>query len=201
MFKSVVMVVFSVLVLSGCAGVRLVDTDVRSFVTPPGVTAGAAYRFERLPSQQASAAQARLETLTQVALGKVGLMRKDTEAGYSVQVTYSLRVDPYAPWEQPYGGRAGLSLGFGMRSGHFGLAAGRPLMPGFGWGESPYYWREVSLVIRHLASGQVVYETQGAHDGRWSDSGAVLPAMLDAALMNFPNPPRGPRRIELEIPR
>ena len=104
MFKSVVMVVFSVLVLSGCASVRLVDTDVRSFVTPPGVTAGATYRFERLPSQQASAAQARLETLAQVALGKVGLMRKDTEAGYSVQVTYSLRVDPYAPWEQPFGG-------------------------------------------------------------------------------------------------
>ena len=201
MFKLLVVMVFSVLVLSGCASVRLVDTDVRSFVTPLGVTAGAAYRFERLPSQQASAAQARLETLAQVALGKVGLMRNDIEANYSVQVIYSLRVDPYAPWEQPYGGRAGLSLGFGMRSGHFGLAAGRPLMPGFGWGESPYYWREVNLVIRHLANGQVVYETQGAHDGRWSDSASVLPAMLDAALMNFPNPPRGPRRIELEIPR
>ena len=59
----------------------------------------------------------------------------------------------------------------------------------------------MSLVIRHLASGQVVYETQGAHDGRWPDNNAVLPAMLDAALAGFPNPPPGPRRIELEIPR
>jgi len=200
MFKSLTVVVVSALLLGGCAGVRLVDTDVRSFVTPPGVAAGATYRFERLPSQRVNAAaQARLEALAQAALGKVGLLRNDTEAKYSVQVAASLRVDPYAPWDQPYGGR--LSLGFGMRSGHIGLAAGRPFMPGFGWGDSPYYWREVSLIIRHLASGQVVYETQGAHDGRWSDSEAVLPAMLDAALLGFPNPPPGPRRIEFEIPR
>jgi hypothetical protein len=202
MLKSLTVVSFSALLLSGCAGVRLVDTDVRSFVTSPGIQTGATYRFERLPSQRADATgQARLETLAQAALGKVGLRRQDNEAQYSVQMAASLRIDPYAPWEQPYGGRPGLSLGFGVRHGYIGLATGRPFMPGFGWGESPYYWREVSLVIRHLGSGQVVYETQGAHDGRWSDSQAVLPAMLDAALMGFPNPPAGPRRIELEIPR
>ena len=202
MFRSTVVMVVSTLVLSGCAGVRLIDTEVRSFVTPPGIQAGAAYRFERLPSQQADvAAQARLEAMAQTALDKVGLLRKDSGAIYSVQVAASLRVDPYAPWDQPYGGRFGLSLGLGVRHSHFGLTTGRPFMPGFGWGESPYYWREVSLVMRHLASGQVVYETQGAHDGRWSDSEAVLPAMLDAALAGFPNPPMGPRRVELEIPR
>ena len=200
MFRSTVWMVLSALLLGGCAGMRVVDTDVRSFVTPPGIQAGASYRFERLPSQQAdAAAQARLEAMTNAALAKVGLVRQDSGADYSVQVAASLRVDPYAPWDQPYGGR--LSLGFGVRHGHIGLGVNRPFMPGFGWGESPYYWREVSLVIRHLGSGQVVYETQGAHDGRWSDSEAVLPAMLDAALAGFPNPPSGPRRIELEIPR
>jgi hypothetical protein len=200
MFRSTVWMVLSGLLLGGCAGMRVVDTDVRSFVTPPGIQAGASYRFERLPSQQAdAAAQARLEAMAQAALAKVGLERRDGGANYSVQVAASLRVDPYAPWDQPYGGR--LSLGFGLRGGHMGLGVNRPFMPGFGWGESPYYWREVSLVVRHLASGQVVYETQGAHDGRWPDNDAVLPAMLDAALAGFPNPPPGPRRIELEIPR
>ena len=202
MFKSTAtaLMVVSALLLSGCAGMRVVDTDVRSFVTPPGIQPGATYRFERLPSQQADAgAQTRLEAMAQAALTKVGLVRQDSGADYSVQVAASLRVDPYAPWDPPYGGR--LSLGFGVRHGHIGLGVNRPFMPGFGWGESPYYWREVSLVIRHLASGQVVYETQGAHDGRWSDSEAVLPAMLDAALAGFPNPLLGPRRINIEIPR
>lgn len=202
MFKSTAtaLMVVSALLLSGCAGMRVVDTDVRSFVTPPGIQPGATYRFERLPSQQADAgAQTRLEAMAQAALAKVGLVRQDSGADYSVQVAASLRVDPYAPWDQPYGGR--LSLGIGVRHGHIGLGVNRPLMPGFGWGESPYYWREVSLVMRHLPSGQVVYETQGAHDGRWSDSMAVVPAMLDAALAGFPNPPLGPRRINIEIPR
>lgn len=202
MFKSTAtaLMVVSALLLSGCAGMRVVDTDVRSFVTPPGIQPGATYRFERLPSQQADAgAQTRLEAMAQAALAKVGLVRQDSGADYSVQVAASLRVDPYAPWDQPYGGR--LSLGIGVRHGHIGLGVNRPLMPGFGWGESPYYWREVSLVMRHLPSGQVVYETQGAHDGRWSDSMAVVPAMLDAALAGFPNPLLGPRRINIEIPR
>lgn len=200
MFKSLTVVVFSTLLLSGCAGVRLVDTDVRSFMTPPGVAAGATYRFERLPSQQADAtAHARLESMAAHALAKVGLVRKDAGADYSVQVASSQRVDPYAPWDEPYGGRLG--LGFGLRSGYIGLGASRPLMPGFGMGDSPYYWREVSLLIRHLPTLQVVYETRGAHDGRWSDSEAVLPAMFDAALRDFPHPLPGPRRIHIEIPR
>lgn len=202
MFRSTVLMVLSILLLSGCAGMRVVDTDVRSFVTPPGIQAGSSYRFERLPSQQAdAAARDRLEAMAAVALAKVGLVRQDSGADYSVQVAARLRVDPYAPWDQPTGGRLGLGWGFGLRGGHFGLGVNRPLAPGFGWGEFPYYWREVSLVMRHLPTARVVFETQGAHDGRWSDSEAVLPAMLDAALAGFPNPPPGPRRIELEIPR
>jgi hypothetical protein len=29
----------------------------------------------------------------------------------------------------------------------------------------------------------------------------LLPAMLDAALSSFPNPPQGPRRVNVQIPR
>ena len=33
------------------------------------------------------------------------------------------------------------------------------------------------------------------------DDAAVLPAMFEAALSGFPNPPTGVRRIDIEIPR
>ncbi len=203
MFRSLIATVFAALWLTGCASVRLVDTDVRSYVTPPGVPAGASYRFERLPSQQANAAQQdRLEGVAQQALGKVGLQRHDSAASFSVQVSASMRIDPYSPWDRPAPGWGlGWNLGFGMRSGNVMIGANSPLRPGFGWGDSPYYWRQVSLIIRQLSNGQVVYETHAAHDGRWSDSEAVLPALFDAALKDFPNPPPGARRLNIEIPR
>ncbi|MCB2004426.1 MAG: DUF4136 domain-containing protein, partial [Rhodoferax sp.] len=66
---------------------------------------------------------------------------------------------------------------------------------------SPYYRREVQLLVRRLSDGQLVFESRANHDGRWSDDAAVLPAMFEAALRGFPNPPQGLRRVEVEIPR
>jgi hypothetical protein len=57
------------------------------------------------------------------------------------------------------------------------------------------------MLMRELSSGQVVFETRAVHDGVWSDTLAVLPAMLNAALQGFPQPPPGTRRINVEIPR
>ena len=65
----------------------------------------------------------------------------------------------------------------------------------------PYFRREIHLVMRRITDGQVVFESRTRHDGRWPDDQAVLPAMLEAALRGFPNPPPGPRRIIVEIPR
>ena len=67
--------------------------------------------------------------------------------------------------------------------------------------ETPYYKREVSVIIRHAASGRVVYETRAAHDGRWNSSNPLWTAMLDAALRDFPAPPAGPRQVNIELPR
>ena len=194
---------FIVMGLTGCAGMRMVDTDVRSFATPPGVPLGATYRFERLPSQQADAAQQnRLEVIVQQALSKVGLQRNDAAASYSVQIAIGMKVDPYSPWDRPSPGwMPGLNLGFGLHSGNVMVMGNGPYMPGFGMGELPYYWRQVSLIVRKLNTSQVVYETHAAHDGRWADSEAILPAMFDAALRDFPHPPPGVRRIHIEIPR
>lgn len=200
MFKAQAAIIFIVFSLTGCGSLRLVDTEVRSFATPPTVPAGALFRFERLPSQQAdAAAQTRLEALAQRALEQAGLQRNDAKASYSVQVTYGLKIDARAPWEQAeptFGMNWG--LGWGGRGGTLMLGGRAP----FGQlATSPYYWRQVSLIIRSLSTQHIVFESHAAHDGRWSDSEAILPVLFDAALRGFPNPPPGVRQINIEIPR
>jgi hypothetical protein len=74
------------LLLSGCAGVRLVDTQVNSFA-PQAIAAGASYQFARLPSQMADPVnQEKLEKLAEQALAKVGL-RRQNNAPLRVQVS------------------------------------------------------------------------------------------------------------------
>ncbi len=67
--------------------------------------------------------------------------------------------------------------------------------------DTPYYRREVHLLVRRLSDSMLVFETRANHDGRWSDDAAVLPAMFEAALRGFPNPPQGLRRVNIEMPR
>ena len=69
----------------------------------------------------------------------------------------------------------------------------------FGRMESPWYHREVSLIIRELSSNRVVFESQAANDGPWMDDNTVFPAMFEAALQGFPTPPAGPRRVDIQV--
>lgn len=201
MRKSLVAVLFTVLGLTGCGSMRVVDSDVSSYAAPPYIPLGASYRFERLPSQQAQAPrQSALETIAQQALAKVGLQRNDAMASYGVEVSAGMKIEPRSPWDGPWPGYGlGWNLGWGTRGGSLMIGGRGPFMRGLY--DSPYYWRQVSVIIRRINSAQVVYETHASHDGPWPDSDAVLPAMLDAALKDFPTPPQGPRRVNIEIPR
>lgn len=209
--------------LSGCASVFLVDNQVQSFArwgerTGAPAAAGAAipqapqiYRFERLPSQrqgQTSAGQDELENLAAQALAQVGWTRAQPNAAapWTVQVNAGTLRLPRAPWEDPYDGWYGWR-GFGPAfalPGRDYIVTGTghiiwmPMYPRF---ETPYYKREVSLVVRHAASGQVVYETRAAHDGRWNSTDKLWSAMLEAALRGFPSPPEGVRQVDIEVPR
>jgi hypothetical protein len=203
MTKILLTLVCAVAVLTGCTGMRLVDSEVQAFSTlPPGqpLAAGSGYRFERLPSQAASGGQARLEALAEPALARVGLPRNDAAATHSVLVdarAQSYLIDAWGnrradPW-WPYG-----------HAGHGQLAIGRGgSMVGLGLHFPPrtIYLREVSLVLRELRGGKVVYETRAVHDGPWHDTDTVLGAMFEAALRDFPHPPTGVRRVDVEIPR
>jgi Domain of unknown function (DUF4136) len=242
-----------VLQLAGCAGVRLVDSEVTAFSTLPAspaapaassssptatslpasasgtrtisaasTTFSATYRFERLPSQQTDTArQDRLEALAQSALDKVGLVRVGDAPG-SPKARFTLQMGisvlrgsrPVNGWYgddfgvglgAPFGSHLGgyVTVGVGSPGFYGGHYSGFPgAFPGsFVYLPPPYYVREVSLVLREASSGAVVFESRAKHEGPWHDSLAILPAMFDAALQGFPQPPAGLRRVVVEIAR
>lgn len=177
-------------ILAGCASGYLLDNQVQSFSQLTSMTLPATYRFERSLSQQADPYQQGLEALATPALAQAGLKRDDAAPKYSVQVTASTAqtLSPYAdPWDGSWG------LGFGGRG--FGLGFGGP----FGGMQSPWFHRQVSVVLRDLSNNRVVYETHAINDGPWLDNRSVLPAMFQAAMQGFPTPPVGPRRVDIHI--
>jgi hypothetical protein len=190
--------------LTGCASMRLIDSDVVSVAAvPPGMSLqGAKYRFERLPSQVHNPEAGLAEQQAQAAMTAVGLVRDDATASLSVMLGFSgsqYLADPWgrplAPGWTPFGSiTIGSGFGGGLGS-HVGLGMGMRFPP------PTYYRREVSVVMRDLKSGQVVYETRASHAGPWSDSMPIFATLFQAALANFPNPPAGLRRVNIELPR
>lgn len=188
----------AVLVLSGCATGYTLDHTVQSFSQLGSLPAQAGYRFERLPSQQAAdPMQTTLEQVAEPALSKAGLRRDDTAPRYSVQIAARQEqvLSPFAdPWDYP-GWGWGWGMGYGRRG--WGVGLGSAMHPSRL--EQLWYRREVSLVLRDLGTQQVVYETRAMNDGPWTDARVVFPLMFEAAMQGFPNPPPGPRRVDIHV--
>ena len=201
---SVALAALALTLLTGCASMRLIDSDVVSVAAvPPGMSLqGAKYRFERLPSQTNNPEAGLAEQLAQAAMTAVGLVRDDASASLSVMVGFSGTQYQADPWGRPIGpgwtpyGNVGVGIGIGIGAGsHIGLGTGMRFPP------PTQYRREVSVIMRDLKSGQVVYETRASHAGPWSDSVPIFATLFQAALANFPNPPAGLRRVNIELPR
>jgi hypothetical protein len=179
-------------VLAGCATGYLLDNNVQSFSGLGAMPASPTYRFERLPSQQASPGQSQLEAIADPALFKAGFRRDDAAPRYSVQVT--ARVQPVlSPWADPWDGWGGWGMGFRGRGVGLGFGGPFPRM------ERPWYYREVGVIVRELPAGRVAYETHAMNDGPWAGDASILPAMFEAALQGFPTPPPGPRRVDIQV--
>jgi len=181
------------LALSGCATGYLLEHRVQAFSSFTAAPASASYRFERLPSQQADPLQPTIELLADPALMRAGLRRDDAGGQYAVQVSARVQrvLSPYAdPWDA-FGGSFG--FGWGRHGRHFGIGAGLPRL------DQPWFQREVRVIIRELASNRVVFESNAASDGPWTDNNAVLPVMFQAAMQGFPNPPQGVRRVDIHV--
>jgi hypothetical protein len=179
--------------LSGCASTYLLDNSVQSFSQLTALPAQPTYRFERLPSQQAPA-QTQLEAMADGALHKAGLRRDDANPRYSVQVSGQLQ-RVLSPWADPWDGWGWGAFGVGHRGLGFGFMGPFPRM------ESPWFQRDVAVIMRELPSNRVVYETRAMNAGPWMDSAAVFPAMFEAAMHGFPTPPPGPRLVNVQIGR
>lgn len=196
LFAAVLSIALIGLFVTGCASNRLVESDVSAFHrwngAPP--VPGTLYRFERLPSQQ-GAQQDYLESLSRAALARVGLRLEPSVARLGVQVGLSTVVMARGPYDGGGFGymTPGIFLGGGSRGASFGLSF--PLR----FSEPPFYRRELTLLMRDLASGQVVFETRALSDSLHNDLPALLPAMLEAALRGFPQPPAGMRRIPVDL--
>ena len=190
----------AVALLAGCSGLRLVDSEVLSYAqwrTKPAEP-GNTYRFERLPSQQSQAgrqeqSQDQLEAMAQAALTKLGLVHLPEAPLFIVQLSATTVLQP--GYTSSWPGVPIVSIGAGNAGSQIGMAF--PMMRQ----EPPLYMREVQLILRDSRSHEVVYETRARHSGPWSDARALMPAMLDAALSSFPNPPQGLRRVNVQIPR
>lgn len=197
---SLTLAALCLLILTGCAGMRLVDSDVLSVAAAPAGMRlqGATYRFERLPSQVSNPEAGLAEQQAQAAMTAVGLVRDDANAQLSVLVGFSGMQYLADPWGRPMGpgwtpsGSIAIGSGFGS---HIGLGLGMRFPP------PTHYRRDVSVVMRDLKSGLVVYETRASHAGPWSDSVPIFATLFQAALANFPNPPAGMRRVNIELPR
>jgi hypothetical protein len=205
--KTVLSIVTVAFFAAGCSSVRLVDSDVTAFAdwrtAPPAP--GTPYRFERLPSQQAPGAQQdAVEGMARTALARVGMELNPSIARYSVQTVINTQIVDRGIYDGGigysgigfggvgYGG--GVFLGGGSRGVGFGLSL--PMrFPEY------YYKRELTLQMRDLRTNQIAFESRALHDGVWSDTFGVLPAMLDSTLSGFPQPPPGTRRINIETPR
>ncbi|MDP3701406.1 MAG: DUF4136 domain-containing protein [Hylemonella sp.] len=192
------------LLLTGCSGMRLVESQVRATAAIPtsgvAIPAGARYRFERLPSQTDPVETDSVEAIAEAELTEAGLVRDDAAARYSVQLTTRMESYLVDDWGRPYSGpRVGSSIVIG--GGNFGIGMGSGVGMGMRFPPPSQYRHEATLLLRDLASNQVVYETSARHEGPWNDRYNILRALLAAALKDFPEPPAGARRVKVEIPR
>lgn len=190
------------LLLSGCAAMNQLGSDVQTQSSLKSLPV-AGYRFERLPSQQApelAQNQSALEAMAQKALALVGLKRDDAKPGYSVLVGARVQRDQrVSMWDDPFYGNR-FNVGFTNVRGRSGIRGGVY----FGGGGfypryDPTLHREVSVVMRDLSTGQVVYESQAFNDSLWADSNAVFPLMFEAAVSGFPTPPSGRRMVNINV--
>ena len=185
--------------LGGCSTLSSVNSEVQAFSTQPSIAAGTRYRFEQLPSQVGNRRQSLLESHAATALEKAGLRRDDTAAQLSVLISEHISQENSGAWANPWPWAFWGSGHIGWGGRHGGIGVSFPIFPMAA--QSPWYVREIKLTLRDLASQKVVYETRAVHDGVAAQNDIVLPAMFEAALKDFPNPPQGARRINIDLPQ
>jgi Domain of unknown function (DUF4136) len=188
-------------VLTGCAALNTVTSDVTTFSEWPADRKPGRYAFERLPSQKANATRtADLEAAAAKALEKAGFTAAADAAQADVIVQIGARVSrtEISPWDDPlwwrWGGGYWRSPAWrhGPRSAFYG---------GFNadWYTSRYE-RNVAVLLRDRASNTPLFEAHAQNEGGSVGDAALIGAMFEAALQGFPaKDAQNPRRVSVSL--
>lgn len=196
--RSTLVLATAAALLGGCAALNSVTSDVASYGEWPADRKPGSYAFERLPSQEAEpTAKARAEALeaaAAAALAKAGFTRAAAGTSPDVLVQVGHRVQrERAIWADPLWWRGG-----------FGYYRHGPWY-GPGWGlnyrvDTVRVESEVAVLLRDRASGKPLYEARASTDSSARADAAMLSAMYQAALMDFPKTGLNPRRVTVQLP-
>lgn len=183
--------------LAGCAALDSVTSEVSSFGEWPAGRKPGSYAFERLPSQQAQAAEAEaLEKAALGALAKAGFVpvAAGQEPDVLVQLGGRFTRTVRSPWDDPLWWHGGFGT---YRRGPW-IGPSWSLRMQF---EAPRYAHEVALLVRDRATGKPLYETRASTDGISRADAATVAAMFEAALTDFPRPALNPRQVTVALPK
>ncbi len=184
-------------VLAGCAAMRNISMDVSSYGEWPADRKPGSYAFERLPSQQARAAEtALLEDSARPALTKAGFVpvADGQQPDVLVQVGHRAGRASGPLWDDPLWWRGGFgSFRYGPWGGpRWGLA----FRQDFG-----RYEHQVALLLRDRSSGKPMFEARAVHETSTElTSKGTLALMFEGALMDFPKLGMNPRTVVLPLP-
>lgn len=191
--------------LAGCATLGTLDAEVSSYGEWPAGRAPGTYAFERLPSQQARAAETEaLEAAARPALEKAGFTPAAAGQAPDVVVQVGARSTrtEVSPWDDPLWWRGGFGH---WRARPWAGPWGAPWY-GPGWrssfyGPSPRYEREVALLIRDRATSQPLFEARAGSEGYAQLGRDTATALFDAALADFPKLGTNPRTVRVTLPK
>ena len=188
-------------VLAGCAALNTVTSDVTTFSEWPADRKPGRYAFERLPSQKANATRtADLEAAAAKALEKAGFTAAADAAQADVIVQIGARISrtEISPWDDPLWRRWG---GGYWRSPSWRRGPRSAFYGGFNtdW-YSQRYERNVAVLLRDRASNAPLFEAHAQTEGGSSGDAALLGAMFEAALQDFPaKEAQNPRRVSVSL--
>ncbi len=183
--------------LGGCAAMRSISLDVSSFGDWPAGRKPGSYAFERLPSQEARAADtALLEETARPALAKAGFVpvAEGQTPDVLVQVGRATGRADRPLWDDTLWWRG--SFG-GFRYGPWG---------GPRWSlmfrqDFSRYEHQVALLLRDRAAGKPLFEARAARESSTDlTSKDTLVLMFEAALQDFPKLGINPRTVVMQMP-
>jgi hypothetical protein len=188
-----------VIASSGCAALNTVTSEVATYGDWPAGRQPGRYVFERLPSQQARPArQAELEAAAARALEAAGFTAAPDAAQADVIVQIGARISrtEISPWDDPFWWRWGAGY---WRSPMWRPTHRAAYYANFNAGWYTRYERNVALLLRDRVAGTPLYEAHAQTDGTTSGDNALLAAMFEAAMKDFPaNGATNPRQVSVQ---